>query len=88
MTAKLAEGRQDYQLSGACHDRFVFESPGLLVRNVDGVEADLHRWIDVAARAVADHPAVSLDDFVFANESAIGLRIFFRNDFDKFEKSL
>jgi len=88
MTAKLAEGRQDDQLSRACHNRFVFESPGVLMRDVHGIEADLHRRIDVAARAVTDHPAVGLHDFVFVNQAAVGLGIFFRNDFDEFEKSL
>src|ERR1700676_4696726 len=88
MTAKLAEGRQDHQFSGARHDRFVFECPGVLVRDVHGVEADLHCGIDIAARAVADHPAVGLHDFVFVNQSAISLGVFFRNDFDEFEKSL
>src|SRR5260370_4880520 len=88
MTAQFAKRRQDYELSRAGHRRFVFQSRGVLVGDVDGVETDLHRWIDVAARAVADHPPVGLHNFVFANESAIRFRVFFRNDFYKFKKSL
>src|SRR6267378_2351543 len=88
MAAKFAEGRQDHQFSGARHHWFVLQSPGMLVRDIYGVEADLHRRIDVAARAVADHPAVGLHDFVLVNQSTIRLGIFFRNDFDELEKSL
>src|SRR5260370_603838 len=88
MTAKLAEGRQDHQLSGTRHHRFVLQVPGVLVRDVHGIEADLHRRIDVAARAVADHPTVGLHNLVFVDQSAIGLGIFLRNDFDEFEHSL
>src|SRR5260370_3246485 len=88
MTAKLAEGRQDHQFSGTRHHRFVFQCPGMLVWDVHGIEADLHCWIDVAARAVADHPPVGLHDFVFVNQSAVGLRIFFGHDLDEFKQSL
>src|SRR5260370_26254429 len=88
MTAQLSKGRQDHQLSRARQHRFMFQRPGMLVRNVDGVEPDFHRWIDVAASAVADDPAVGLPDFVFVNESAIRLRILFRDVFYKFKTSL
>ena len=60
----------------------------MLVRDEDGVEANFHRRINVAARAVANHPAVGLDDFVLVNQAAISLRIFFSNDFDEFKESL
>ena len=88
MAAQFAEGRQDHQFSRAGHHWFMFQGPGVLVGDVDGVEADLHGRIDVAARAVADHPAVGFHDFVLVNESAIRFRVFFRNDFYKFKKSL
>ena len=71
MRAKLAKRRQDHEFPGACHDGFMLQSPGVLVRDVHRVQADLHRRIDVAARAVADHPAVGFHDFVLVNESAI-----------------
>ncbi len=60
----------------------------MLVGDVDGVKTNLHGRIDIAARAVADHPSVGLHDFVFANQSAIGFKIFFRHNFYKFKKSL
>jgi len=60
----------------------------VLVRNVDGVEADLQRGIDVRTRAVADHPAVRLHDFVFADEAGVGDRVLFVDDFNRFKKSL
>src|SRR5256885_16949960 len=88
MAAEFAEGWEDDELAGAGHYRFVFELPGVLVRDVDGVQADLHRWIDVAARAVADHPAMGLNDFVLVDERAVHFRAFLGNDFDEFKEAL
>src|SRR5439155_1659631 len=61
---------------------------GWLVRNVAGVQTDLHGRVDVAARALADHPAVGLHDFVLVHQPAIGLRIFFGHDLDELEQAL
>ena len=66
----------------------MFHVPGVLVGNVDGVETDFHGGIDVAAWAVADHPALALDDFVFVDQASVGDSVFFRDDFDGFEKTL
>lgn len=41
MAAQCAERGNDHQFAGAGHDRFVFELPGVLMRNVNGVEPDL-----------------------------------------------
>src|ERR1700738_1124368 len=81
--AELAKGWKDDEFAGAGDDRLVFELPGMLMRDIDGVQADLHGGIDVAARAVADHPAMGFHDFVFAHEFAIGLGTFFGNNFDE-----
>src|SRR6266704_558375 len=86
MTTQFAKGRQDHELSGAPHHRLVLQVPGMLVRDEDGVQADFHGRINVAARAVANHPAVGLDDFVLVNQAAIILWIFFSNDFDDLEE--
>ncbi len=86
--AEFAEGWEDDEFAGAGHDWFVFHVPGVLVGNVDGVEADFHGGVDVAARAVADHPALALDDFMFVDEARVGDGVFFGNDFDGFEKAL
>ena len=40
MAAEFAEAGEDYEFAGAGHDGFVFHVPGMLVGNVDGVEAD------------------------------------------------
>src|SRR5580693_8278749 len=69
--AQLAKCRNDNQLSSARHDRFVLQLPGVLVRDVHGVESDFHRGIDVAARAVADHPALRFYDLIFAHQAAV-----------------
>ena len=88
VAAEFAERGEDDEFSDAGEDGLVFELPGVLMRDVDGVEADLHGGIDVAARAVADHPGVILYDFVFVDEEIVGLGIFFADDFDELEKSL
>src|SRR5260370_40620438 len=88
MTTQFAKGRQDHELSGAPHHRLVLQGPGVLGRDEDGVQADFHGRINVAARAVANHPAVGRDDFVLMNQAAISLRSFFSNDFDEFKESL
>src|SRR5258708_37468236 len=66
----------------------MFHVPGVMVGNVGGVETDFHGGIDVAAWAVADHPALALDDFVFVDQAGVGDGVLFRNDFDGFEKTL
>ena len=66
----------------------MFERPGVLVRDVHGVEPDLHRRIDVAPGTVADHPAVGFHDLVLVYQPAVGLRILFRHDLDELEESL
>jgi len=88
MAAEFAEGGQDDELAGAGFDRFMFEVPGVLVGDVDGVQADFHRGVDVAAWGVADHPAVRFYDFVFVDKTSVGDSVFFGDDFDGFEKAL
>src|SRR4029079_6223552 len=88
MRSELAKCRQDAHVSRTGHDRFVLKLPGVLVRDVHGVEPDLHRRIDVAARAVSDHPRMSLHDFVLVHQGAVGFVIFLGDDFDELEKSL
>src|SRR6266699_1710238 len=63
MAAEFAEAGEDDEFAGTGGDGFVFHVPGVLMRDVDGVEADTQGGIDVAARGIADHPAVGLDYF-------------------------
>src|SRR5437868_6782275 len=86
--AEFAESRQDHQLAGAGDYWLVFELPSVFVREIYDVEADLHGGVDVAAWAVADHPAVCLHDLVFADQFAVGVGTFLGNDFDEFKKTL
>ena len=88
VAAEFAEGWEDDEFADAGEDRFVFERPSVLMRDVDGVEANLHGGIDVAAWAVADHPGVIFYDFVFTDEEIVGLGIFFADNFNELEKSL
>src|SRR5712671_4290098 len=88
MRAEFAERRKNDQLTGAGDDRLVFELSGVLVRNIHRVEANLHGRVDVAARAVADHPTVRFHDLVFAHKFAVSVCTLFRNDFDELEKAL
>ena len=86
--AGLAKGWKDDEFAGAGDDRLVFELPGMLMRDIDGVQADLHGGIDVAARAVADHPPVRLYNLMFLDQRPIRFRALLRNDLDKFEETL
>lgn len=88
MRAEFAEAGEDDEFAGAGHDGFVFHVPSMLVRDVHGVEADLESGIDVAARTVADHPALRLHNFVLADEPGVRDRVFFRDDFNGLKKSL
>ena len=88
MAAEFAEAGEDDEFAGAGGDGFVLHVPGVLMRDVDSVEADAEGGIDVAARGVADHPAVSFDDFVFRDEAGVRDGIFFVDDFDGLEKAL
>src|SRR5579862_8068268 len=58
MFQQVAKLGNDHQLAGAALQLVVFQNPGRGMRNEDGVQPRLQRRIDVAARAVADHPPV------------------------------
>ena len=88
MAAEFAEAGEDDEFAGAGGDGFVLHVPGVLMRDVDSVEADAEGGIDVAARGIADHPAVGFDDFVFRDEAGVRDGIFFVDDFDGLEESL
>ncbi len=88
MAAQFAEAGEDHEFAGAGGDWFVLHVPGVLMRDVDGVEADTEGGVDVAARGIADHPAMGLDDFVFRDEAGVGDSILFVDDFDSFEEAL
>src|ERR1700685_527133 len=81
MIAKGAEVHQDQKAPGAAAHFFVFERPGGVVRDEYGFQAAFERGIDIAARAVADHPSVLFHNVVPVYKSAVGGRVFFRDDF-------
>ncbi len=88
MSAEFPKCRKDNEFARAAEDRFVFDVPGVLMRNVNGVEADFHSGINVAAWAVADHPAMGLYNFVLVDQAGVSDRVFFWDDLDGLEKSL
>jgi len=88
VAAEFAEAGEDDEFAGAAHDGFVFHVPSVLVRDVNGVEADLEGGIDVAAWAVADHPALRLHNFMFADEAGVRDGVFFRDDFNGLKEPL
>jgi hypothetical protein len=88
MPAEFPKRRKDNEFARAADDRFVFEVPGVLMRNVNGVEADFHSGINVAALAVADHPTMGFYNFVFVDQAGVSDGVFFRDDLDGLEKSL
>src|ERR1700731_2074178 len=72
---QIAKDRQNHQLSRTRQHWLMLQLPGIHVRDVHGVEARFHRRVDVAARAIADHPALRLHDFMFVNQQMIGLGV-------------
>ena len=88
MAAEFPERGENDEFSVAGEYGLVLHVPSVLMRDVDGVEADFHGGIDVAARAIADHPAVGFHDFVLVDQHAVGFGIFLCDDLDKFKESL
>src|SRR6266581_1547542 len=88
MPAQFAERRDDDQLAWAAQHCLVFQHPGVRVGDVHGIQTELQRRIDVAAGAVADHPAVRFHNFVLIDERPVGDMVFLRHDLDKFEEPL
>src|ERR1700722_14184772 len=85
MAAKIAKRREDEQFSGAAFEFRLLEFPGGGMRNENGVESHLQGGIDVAARAVADHPPVRLHNFELADHAVVCAGVFLDHDFDRIE---
>src|SRR5580704_774464 len=66
----------------------MLQLPGVDMRDVHCVQTGGHSGIDVAARTVADHPAMRFHNFVLVHQRRIRLRIFFGDNLDRFKKSL
>src|ERR1700693_1370300 len=66
----------------------MLELPGARVRNEYGVEPSGKRRVDVAARAVADHPTVRLHHAVPLNDAKIGGDVLLLHDLNHLEKRL
>ena len=49
VAAEFAEGWQDDEFTGSRDDDLMLQLPGVLVRNVDRVQTNLHRGVDVAS---------------------------------------
>ncbi len=67
-------------------DGLVFENPGKVVGDEDGVEAGGERGIDVGAGAVTDHPSSAGLAGVACCEVAVGGRVLFCQNFDAGEE--
>lgn len=70
---------------GRLVDDLVFENPGEVVGDEDGVKACGEGRVDVGAGAVADHPGVAGFAAVVGGEGEIGFVVFFGEDFDSRE---
>src|ERR1700731_5116047 len=88
MRSQLAERWQNHQFPRPRDYRFVLQLPGVLVRDIHRIQSYFHGWINITARAVTDHPALGLHNFVFVHQLAVSFMILFRHDLDKFEESL
>jgi len=84
VTGQLSEGGQfEKMLPGrGLVDDLVLEDPGEVVGDEDRVEASRESWVNVGARAVADHPGVAGLATVMGDEGAVGVVVLFVEDLD------
>ena len=61
---------------------FVLENPGEMVRNKDGIDTRLERWVDIGARTIADHPGLRADKLMARDELCVGGGYLLAQDFD------
>ena len=66
---------------GGLVDDLVFEDPGEVVGDEDGMEASRQSGVDVRAGAVADHPGGGRFAGVVGAEREVGFGVFFGQDF-------
>ena len=71
--------------AGGLVDDLVLEDPGEVVGDEDGVEAGAEGWVDVGARAVADHPCVAGLAAVVGGEGQVSFGVLFGEDLDRCE---
>ena len=84
VTAQLSERRQFEKMLpgwGLVHD-LVLEDPGEVVGDEDRVDASRESWVNVRARAVADHPGVAGLATVVGDQGAVGVVVLFVEDLD------
>jgi len=81
---EVGEGGEFEELlaGGGLVDDLVFEDPGEVVGDEDGVQACREGRVDVGARAVPDHPGVGGFAAVVVDEVTVGVAVFFGQDLD------
>jgi hypothetical protein len=67
---------------GGLVDDLVFEDPGEVVGDEDGVKACRERGVDVGAWTIADHPGVAGIAAVVGGEGTVGVVVLLGKDFD------
>ena len=84
-STELGEGIEFDELLawGRGIDGGVFEDPGVLVEEEDGVEAGGEGGVDVAFGAVADHPTGVRRELVAGDDLAVGGGVFFLRRFQR-----
>src|ERR1700674_3223663 len=85
MSAQLTKTLENQKLSCSTFELGFFELPCSMVRNENGIQACVKRRIDVAARAIADHPAVRFYDFELLDHAVVGGGLFFEHNFNCIE---
>ena len=73
MRPQVGECLQDEEASVGRGDLLLFEPPGVLVGNEDGVEPGLQRRVDVGARRIADHPGARGVELALLDDRSVGL---------------
>lgn len=85
MSSEITKTRNENQFSRAAFELSVLKNPGGVMRNKNRIQASLQRRIDVAPRAISNHPAIRFDDFELLNDALVRGKILFRHNFDGFK---
>src|SRR3954468_9641624 len=85
MFAKLGESADNQQLLVGWRSVqfFVFENPGVAVRNEYGVQSSSECRIDIGFRTVPDHPGGMVRAVVLVGDVRVDLGVFFGHNLDR-----
>src|SRR6202050_1873849 len=85
MASQFTKAGKNQKLSRAALQLAFFKLPGGRVRNEYRAQSGMKGGVDIAARAVAHHPAVRFHNFKLFDHAFVQAWVFFQHDFDGVE---